>query len=153
MANTPVGQTVITLGHRDDIFWIGDKPYPWAEIDHVDRESLNMPWRERRARLRFENGYTLSIVWGDGTYSSNHDAAYGERHPDIGFSEEPFTEEARTAELGVWMPEGELMQWPMGDTVAGYVPAWVIARLVEEMKDWPSAEVELPNLDEWEGRC
>lgn len=55
--------------------------------------------RTRRCRIRFESGWEASIIWGSGTYSTNHDAWDREW---------PFNEEPRTVEVGVCDRTGEL---------------------------------------------
>src|SRR5687767_11598488 len=107
----------LTLGIRDGVFHIGDRAYPWAEVDVHDATLSTPPlkkWRTRRARLKFENGWSLSVVFGSGTYSSNRDSDWRDT--------EPFSEEARTAELAAWPRDGEFATWPDGDTVVGWVP-------------------------------
>lgn len=57
--------------------------------------------RDRRCILRFETGWAASIVWGSGTYSTNHDAWH---------RTDTFTEEPATVEVGVLDHTGELRQ-------------------------------------------
>lgn len=53
----------------------------------------------RRCRVRFESGREASIIWGSGTYSTNHDAWDRDW---------PFNEEPRTVEVGVCDRTGQL---------------------------------------------
>lgn len=55
--------------------------------------------RTRRCCVRFESGWEASIIWGSGTYSTNHDAW------DRNW---PFTEEPTSVEVGVCDHTGEL---------------------------------------------
>lgn len=55
--------------------------------------------RTRRCIVRFESGWSASIVWGSGSYSTNHDAWH---------EGDPFTEEPTTVEVGVVDHTGEL---------------------------------------------
>lgn len=59
--------------------------------------------RTRRCLVRFESGWSASIVWGSCTYSSNHDS-------DLPWLDgvAPFTEEPATVEVGVIDITGEL---------------------------------------------
>lgn len=55
--------------------------------------------RTRRCRIRFETGWSASIMWGSGSYSTNHDAWH---------QHDPFTEQPTTVEVGVLDHTGEL---------------------------------------------
>jgi hypothetical protein len=95
--------TVHAAGRR----WPAD---PRATMhEDVEIPSATVPgttwWsRHRRCVVRFESGWSASIVWGTGTYSSNHDT--------FGFMPDapPFTEEPTTVEVGVLDRDGELRQ-------------------------------------------
>jgi hypothetical protein len=66
--------------------------------------------RTRRTTVRFETGWSASIVWGDATYSSNHDA----------WLDTPsFTEAPTTVEVGVLDSTGELRQRNKSDDDTG----------------------------------
>lgn len=57
----------------------------------------------RRCRVRFESGWSASIIWGSGTYSANHDT--------YGFvGDHPMIEEPATVEVGVCDSTGQLRQ-------------------------------------------
>jgi hypothetical protein len=71
--------------------WLADEPRWTGDPDYGHRE--------RRCRVRFESGWSASIIWGSGTYSSNHDAW---RKGD------PFAEEPSHVEVGVVDHTGEL---------------------------------------------
>ena len=53
----------------------------------------------RQVIVAFENGWALSILWGDMTYSSNHDTMFSFRGPDTEFTEEP-----TAVEVGIFSP-------------------------------------------------
>lgn len=115
----------------DGVPWVGDRSFPWAEgVDHADHVlGDGATWNERRFRLRFENGWLLSVVFGCGTYSDNH-------HSDRrGLN---FRDDVETVELAAWLADGEMVEWDEGDTVRGWVKADELLRLIDDMKDWPS---------------
>ena len=57
--------------------------------------------------ITFENGSTVSVQWGGGTYSSNHDRSAGD-------PENPITG-ADTVEVYAWDKDGKfLMEDPVG---------------------------------------
>lgn len=63
--------------------------------------------------LKLDNGWTISVQWGPGTYSSNHG--------DMSFDawKRP-AKDSLTAEIAAWKDEGEMIPWPEGDTVRGW---------------------------------
>lgn len=69
--------------------------------------------------VKFENGWTVSIQYGAGTYSSNHDEWRDITNPE-------FSRPAVTAEVACWFddptgePHSEMCEWADGDTVQGY---------------------------------
>lgn len=75
-----------------------------------------MTHRDRRVMVRFESGWSASIIWGSGTYSSNHDAW------DFEWEEHrvPFTEEPTTVEVGVLDRGGVLRQRRIFDPDGGH---------------------------------
>jgi hypothetical protein len=78
-------------GHRH--FWIG---YHTSDVrPRADPDAFT--FRVRQARLGFEAGWTVSIVWGSCTYSTNHDDPFGEQ---------PFVETPRVVELAVLDGDG-----------------------------------------------
>lgn len=72
---------------------IADDLYLGPDVPYVQRR--------RRCLIRFESGWAASIIWGGGTYSTNHDAFY---------LDDQFTEEPTTVEVGVLDHTGELRQ-------------------------------------------
>lgn len=90
--------------------------------------------RTRRCIIRFETGWSASIIWGDYTYSSNYDAWRGR----------PFTEEPDTVEVGVLDHTGELRQRAMSDdgtdwhSVESYVDDDALAALLDRLATLPT---------------
>lgn len=104
------------LIHTDRSITIGDQSWP-AIIKIEDRESLGYLRRRRQALLHFENGWVLSIIWGDNAYGSNYEVWVEEDHV--------FEEEPTHVEIGAWNNRlnAELMEWPdEGNKVTGNVP-------------------------------
>lgn len=118
---------------EDGVPWVGDRSFPWASgVDNRDTEHRDYWFRERRFRLTFESGWTLSVVWGSGTYSTNRDLGYtGGSNPD-------FHEEADTVEIAAWLPEGEMVEWAEGDIVRGWTTEPELLALIDDMMGWPS---------------
>ena len=89
----------------------------------------------RGFHITFENGWTVSIQIGGGTYSGNYDAPIT---PGPGGKTPP----SDTAEVAAWPAGGGLIEMPGGDTVAGYQsPAEVLA-LLNDIAGRPSAPAE-----------
>lgn len=116
----------------DGVGWMGDRAFPFAEVDVEDIEYLtdpNLQFRSRRMRIPAENGWTMSVVWGSYTYSSNHDypsSRGGEWH-----------EESTTAEIRIWSRDG---RDALEDQVAGYLPTDQVLGLLELMSTWATDE-------------
>ena len=53
---------------------------------------------QRGFKMTFENGFSISVQWGSGTYSENHNA--------IGDEISEFKEVSRTAEVALIFPSG-----------------------------------------------
>jgi hypothetical protein len=129
----------MTFAVDEGVLVIGGRRFPWAQIF---REDLPAPhtFKTRRARLMFENGWTVSIIWGSCTYSSNHD--HGLYHDD------EFTETPTTVELGIATdrlvdlsssPEhANLEQYFQGDSVAAYLTADQVLAIIDDVMTWPS---------------
>jgi hypothetical protein len=112
---------------------IAGRPVPWAQLRHEDLEPLGGdPFRIRQARVRFENGWSVSVVWGTGTYSDN----YGSYWNDAAFTETP----ARV-EVGVLGgPDDCLIEFSgAGGNVLGYVPGPAVLELIDTVARWPSS--------------
>lgn len=78
----------------------------------------------RRAVVPLENRWSLSVIWGTGTYSDNHDHM---------FSDAPFTETPEVVEVGIIHPDGGLYCDPLA-----YIPAETLPALVTVTSGFPS---------------
>lgn len=85
--------------------------------------------------VRFESGWSASIIWGSATYSDNHDA---------GFSGRPFVEEPSTVEVGVLHHSGELRLRRMNEdgsewtSVESYLDDDQLAELLDRLASLPT---------------
>ena len=110
----------------DGTLCIGGRPIPWAQIFREDQlipSSRSQPFLIRRARIPFENGWAISVVWGSASYSSNHG------HP---IERVEFTETPATVEVAV-VRRDELVGDPQG-----YVSADKVLALIGQVATWPS---------------
>lgn len=91
--------------------------------------------RGRGCLVRFESGWSASIIWGAGTYSSNHEAWH---------DGDPFTEEPTTVEVGVLDRTGELRMRRHADDgtewheVESYLDDIQLAALLDELAALPT---------------
>ena len=89
----------------------------------------------RMALVRFESGWSASIIWGSGTYSTNHDAWH---------TTDPFTEQPNTVEVGVIDHTGELRMRRQGDDehtwhdVHAYLDDAALAALLDRLATLPT---------------
>lgn len=112
----------------DGVPWIGERSFPWAKSVRVE-DVKDADYHGRGCQIVFENGYTLSVQWGSGTYSTNHHS--------IGRRAVPFDEEPGSAEIAVWNASGEWFDWG-GDTVKGWNTPDDVLKVVEAVASWPS---------------
>lgn len=82
----------------------------------------------RVMRCTFENRWSLSIIWGSMTYSTNHEHPFFFRGQS-----EPFTDEPNTVEVGIIMPE----PFTRPAVKIDFLPSW------KGPKELPAHEVEL----------
>lgn len=86
----------------------------------------------RGFHVTFENGWTVSVQFGAGSYSANYDLNF----------DSPKTPRSATAEVAAWPATGDMIEMPGGDTVAGWqTPEQVLALLVETAAR-PAAQIE-----------
>jgi hypothetical protein len=112
-----------------------------ADPAHTFHEDLRSPavsgymHRGRGCLVRFESGWAASIIWGAGTYSSNHDCWH---------DDDPFTEEPTTVEVGVIDRTGELrmrhksedgLEW---HEVESYLTDEELAALLDQLASLPT---------------
>ncbi len=81
--------------------------------------------RVRQAKIGFEAGWTVSIVWGSCTYSTNHDSPFGDA---------PFTETPAVVELAVLDRAGSIV----GDEPLSYVSADLALAVIDVMASLPT---------------
>lgn len=71
--------------------WVGERRWPVSYVQCSDfvHDWSDPPWTQhiRGCHVTFENGWTASFIWGDGTYSDNHNGLFEKREHD--FIEEP----------------------------------------------------------------
>lgn len=80
-----------------------------------------------------DNGYRVSVQWGAGTYSDNHDVIL--RGNIEQWINKPL--KSKTAEVAVFNPAGELIETPFsdGDTIIGWVYPDKIAQIITWAKN------------------
>jgi hypothetical protein len=97
----------------------GERSIPAADRGREDVD-LSGPglgvFHHRRCGVAFESGWMLSILWGDATYSDNHDSIFGVA----------FREIVERVEVGVLDPSGALVN----DEPYGYVDEQQLAALI-----------------------
>lgn len=102
------------------------------------------PFRVRQALILFESGWSVSIIWGSASYSTNHDATM--------FARSAFTETPEVVEVAVMDRDGAMV----GGDVLGYVGAEGALAIIAEVATWPSGampvEVLWPESVYWDPR-
>lgn len=78
--------------------------------------------------VTFPNGWTVSVQWGPGTYSTNH------HHPSLGVVFPPPELDATAAEIAAWKGESGMIDWPDGDSVQGW-QSWDDVQAVLDMAE------------------
>lgn len=117
----------------DHVPWIGERSFPWRESIRVeDVQGAGYDWRSRGFYLTFENGYTLSVQWGMGTYCVNHDAGFAR-------SADSFRQESPDAEIALWNLEGTWFDWG-GNTVKGWCSVDDVLAVIKAVATWPTSE-------------
>lgn len=121
---------VLWIGAR---FWRADPA--GTSVNDVELDG-RMTHRHRRCLVRFESGWAASILWGTGSFSSNHDTWE---------EASPFTEEPSTVEVGVLDHTGELRQRRHVDDdgttwsdVEAYLDDVELAALLDRLAGLPS---------------
>lgn len=115
----------------DGVGWIGERAFPFAEVDKEDHE-YEYEYKVRRMRVPAENGWTMSIIWGSYTYSDNHD------FPGFaGDGRAVWIEESQTAEIRIYGRHG---RDALEDQVAGYLPPDQVLGLLHTMSTWATDE-------------
>lgn len=118
----------------DDGRWfvVAHRRYPVVEanVANTDMGGEFGVWHTRRCVVKVETGYEVSIIWGSGTYSTNHYRGSWSRYGGMFDGEEqPFVEDVDTVEVAVFDRHGE---WLTGEPVA-YVDADALIDLVDAL--------------------
>lgn len=132
------------------VLWAGERSYPARFTstsfgDHIPEDRRDewlaehtIRMETRQATVWLENGWQLSTIWGDSTYSSN----YGLHRPSP-----PFIEEPTLVEVGVLMPDPVTRPAEQFDLPAmGPLPARSVTIPEQTTCLWgdPLAYVEVP---------
>lgn len=64
------------LSIRDHILYLGDKAYPEAYTVYNEMQLGSINHRHANARWMLEDQWMISILWGHGSYSTNHSALF-----------------------------------------------------------------------------
>ena len=97
--------------------------------------------RHKGIRLRFDNGWAISVQWGPGNYCCRQDAPFDSpKHCEVW--------ESLDAEIAIFTPDGEFFEGiGGGDDVVGWVDAntvvWVMNKLASFEDDTPVGRHEL----------
>ena len=80
--------------------------------------------RHKGIRLRFDNGWAISVQWGPGNYCCRQDAPFDSpKHCEVW--------ESLDAEIAIFTPEGDFFEdIARGDDVAGSVDANTVAEVI-----------------------
>lgn len=126
---------------EDGLPWIGDRSFPWAS----KVESLDAPmslgastFRVRLFHLTFENGWTLSVSFGSGSYTENHS-----RWTNGG----PFHEEVDTVEIALWDKDNIWATWSDrgGDEVRSSTTEAELLHIIEIASQFPFSGLATAN--------
>ena len=111
----------------DGVAWIGERSFPDAIDCWESRRDVPRYKFRSRGFYLIVNGWTLSIQWGSGTYSENHDM----------FGNAPFVDEPHAVEVWGWGGDRS-DTWPLGDEgPLGYQSVADVLALIEQAKSWP----------------
>lgn len=120
--------------HANGRTWQADPARTFHE-DLVSPGVAGYMHRGRGCVVRFESGWSASIIWGAGTYSSNHDHWH---------DWDPFTEEPTTVEVGVHDHTGQMRMRHHVDgdfewhEVESYLDDVALAALLDELASLPT---------------
>lgn len=136
-------------------FEIGNRRFPvtvWENESHwvPVEEDWGKPgfWhRNRRVRLQFESGYSLSIVWGDCMHGDNY-TRYRHQVDEHG---DGFVEEPMSVEIAILHKDYEpLGTWPDGDTIQGYVEEDRLLEIIDGLNSGnPPVWFDVEGNEEW----
>ena len=83
---------------------------------------------ERGFHWTAPNGYRLSVQYGKGNYCERRSLGY-EDEPSL-----PYAIESKDFEMAIFYPDGEFVPIGEGDSVAGWIPAWALPRIMQSMR-------------------
>jgi hypothetical protein len=113
-----------TFRIENGVGFIGHPPIENAECFTLDAPMGDEVYRRRQIFCKFANEWSLSIVFGTGSYCDNYMRTDSE-----------FSDAVMSAEVGVFDPGGNLVDvWNHGNTVKGWVPvdeAWELYQQIE----------------------
>jgi hypothetical protein len=89
---------------------VGERVW-WGEYRAHDSEGAGYEWKTRQFVVHFESGWSGSLIWGDATYSDNHDLPFFTRTQE-------FNETPETVELAIFHKDHDSMR---GGDVMGYM--------------------------------
>jgi hypothetical protein len=115
----------VTIHLSEDRRWleVDEKRWPVMDTEVEDILSIGRTYRHRKACIRVESGFELSIIWGTGSYSSNY-----------GRYEDDFAEDPPLVEVMIFDRRGEYAL----DDVIGYLPAPTLNDLIAMLAEMPS---------------
>lgn len=119
--------------HVGDRVWIAQRGI-WTDYD-IPGDGEWKIIRERQVVVSFESGWNVSVIWGDMTYSSNHDARWGKDW--CGNVVPPFTDTPEVVEVGV-MRRGLHLS---GDPFS-YVNDFALNVLLDQVQTLPSTATD-----------
>jgi hypothetical protein len=104
-----------------DRTWFGEYDTSGSANDEAraalsDRLGYQFDYQRRQFLVRFESGWSVSIIWGSMTYSDNHDHAFG-YGPWPELIEEPETVEAAVLHKDREGVEGDVMGYMEADAL------------------------------------
>jgi hypothetical protein len=139
---------VFRWDEEGSLLYAGQRPFP-AQFDRRSaREDIpaesgffekfpDYRFESRRAVVWFENQWQLSVIWGDGTWSSNH----------VGFGRKlPFIETPSCVEVGVLMPNYDDQEGGLWGDPLAYVDVPEFHRVADLVMHLPY-EIDLAPYD------
>lgn len=114
------------------VLWAGERSYPARFESHSTPDvpaEVYLRMEMRRAVVRFENRWDLSVLWGDCTWSSN---SWSYSRSSKG---DPFIEEPMVVEVGVMLPEPITVPGMAAETADYFASRYPTSpEVIEQMK-------------------
>jgi len=86
---------------------------------------------ERGFHWTAPNGYTVSVQYGIGNYCERRHLSNASSFQE---SKDPNSIESKDFEMAMFYPDGEFVPIGEGDSVAGWIPAWALPRIMNSMR-------------------